>query len=125
MQVILGKISLNYNEQIGIKGIVSELTEKYSFIKKIILYGSKARGDFSEDSDIDLLFVINHEITRSVKFEIYDIIHKYELDNDIVVSAIFVSESDFNTRLSLLLKGVRKEGITLLTQKAFREALYD
>jgi predicted nucleotidyltransferase len=113
MQAILGKISLNYNEQIGIEGITSELTEKYPFIKKIILYGSKARGDFSEDSDIDLLFVIDQEITRSVKFEIYDIIHKYELDNDIVVSAIFVSESDFNTKLSLLLKGVKKEGITL------------
>ena len=84
----LDTINLNYNEQVGLKGIIGDLTRRYAFIKRIILYGSKARGDFTEDSDIDLLFVTDRENPRSVKFKIYDIIHKYEVDNDIVVSAI-------------------------------------
>jgi predicted nucleotidyltransferase len=31
--------------------------KKFSFIEKIILYGSRARGDFKERSDIDLAIV--------------------------------------------------------------------
>ncbi|MCL4493016.1 MAG: nucleotidyltransferase domain-containing protein [Nitrospirae bacterium] len=109
----LDTINLNYNEQVGLKGIIGDLTRRYAFIKRIILYGSKARGDFTEDSDIDLLFVTDRENPRSVKFKIYDIIHKYEVDNDIVVSAIFVSESDFETKVSLFIRSIKREGIVL------------
>ena len=50
-------LSLNYNEHKGIKGIISDISQQYPQIRKIILYGSKTRGDFAEDSDIDLLFI--------------------------------------------------------------------
>lgn len=107
------KISLHYYEQVGLKGIIEELARKYPFIDKIILYGSKARGDFAEDSDIDLLFVTDRDIPRSIKFTIYDIIHKHEVDNDLVVSAIFVTALDFETKVSLFIRSAKKEGIVL------------
>lgn len=53
MYSIAGRIPLNYNEQRALEGIIQEVTNKYP-VKKIILYGSKARGDFVEGSDIDL-----------------------------------------------------------------------
>ena len=107
------ELSLNYYEKFGIKGIISELTEKYSFIKEIILYGSKARGDFLEDSDIDLLFVTEGKVLTQLKFQIYDIIYNYELLNDILVSVVFVSASDFRNKVNTFFMKIKEEGITL------------
>ena len=110
-------LSFNYNEQIGLKGLVNELTEKYPVIKTIILYGSKARGDFLEESDIDLLFISDNNIPWSIKAEMSDIIYNHELATDIVLSAIFISESEYKTRVSLFLMKVRKEGIVLWSRE--------
>ncbi|MEW6380192.1 MAG: nucleotidyltransferase domain-containing protein [bacterium] len=56
----------------------SQLREKLSdnliFIK---MFGSKARGDFTQDSDIDILIVVNRK-TIAVRDEIYNIL--FELD---------------------------------------------
>jgi predicted nucleotidyltransferase len=108
---------LSYNEQIGLNGLVKELTEKYSSIKTIMLYGSKARGDFLEESDIDLLFIADANIPWSMKGEMSDIIYNHELANDIVVSAIFISESEFKNKVSLFLMKVRKEGVALWSRE--------
>ena len=113
LSIVINNISLNYNEERGIKGAITELAGKYPFIKKIILYGSKARGDFREDSDIDILFITDMEVPRSVKYEIYDILYKYEFENDIVFSAVFATVEDFKRRKNLFLITVKKEGITL------------
>lgn len=49
MQVVKGKINLDE--------IVKILVEKYGPIEKIILFGSQARGDVDEYSDIDLIII--------------------------------------------------------------------
>ncbi len=108
---------LNYNEQLGLRNIINELTDKYLFIKKIILYGSKRRGDFLEDSDIDLLFIMDSDVTRSVKSEISDTIYPHEVANDIVVSAIFIPESDFRDKVNTFLMKVKKEGVILWSRE--------
>jgi uncharacterized protein len=110
---ILHTVPLNYNENQGLHGIISEITKRYPPVKKIILYGSKARGDFAEDSDIDLLFITDKELSRSLKNKILDVIYNYELKNDIVISAIIMSESIFNNQVSTFLKKVKREGIVL------------
>jgi predicted nucleotidyltransferase len=110
-------LSLNHNERLGLKGLVKELTEKYSFIKTIMLYGSKARGNFLEESDIDLLFIADGNIPWSIKAEMSDIIYNHELANDIVVSAIFISQSEFKNKVSLFLMKVRKEGVALWSRE--------
>ena len=40
-------------EETGIDGEICDLAEKYH-IQKVILFGSRARGDFKRTSDIDL-----------------------------------------------------------------------
>jgi len=106
-------LTLNYNEHQAIKGIINEISREYSHIKRIIIYGSKTRGDFSEDSDIDLLFITETELSRSLKYQILDRIYNYELKNDIVISALFITESDFNKKVNPFLRQVKKEGIIL------------
>lgn len=38
-------------------------------IKKVILYGSCARGDFTDDSDIDIALLINCDRMEAKKYE--------------------------------------------------------
>jgi len=117
MSFIIEQIPLNYNEHRALKGIIEELTSMFPFIKRIILYGSKARGDFIEDSDIDLLFIVEGDISRSTKMQMNDLIYNYELSHDVVISAIFISEKDFRDKVNTFLMMVRKEGIVIWSRE--------
>lgn len=44
----------------GIKKVVAEIAPKYQ-ITKATLFGSRARGNFREDSDVDLIFEFSTE----------------------------------------------------------------
>ena len=58
------------NDEI-IKEIVERL-KKVPEVKKIIMFGSRARGDYSEESDIDLLVIGDFEgriIDRQMKLD--------------------------------------------------------
>ena len=70
-----------------------------SHLKQIILYGSYARGDFNEDSDIDLSYAT------------FDFNMEYDLD----VKPIAKSEEHFNKWVNNypFYYNVAKEGVTL------------
>ncbi len=104
---------LNYHEQRILSDIVRLVQSSYPFIRKVILYGSKARGDFHEESDLDLLFVTEEVLPRSLKFEIYDSIFELEVRYSVTVSVIFVKEIDFQVKDTGFIKRIRKEGILL------------
>jgi Nucleotidyltransferase domain. len=48
--------------------IIDELEEENIKVHKIILFGSRARGDFKEDSDWDVLIIVEDGIERKKKF---------------------------------------------------------
>ena len=110
---ILDKINLNYNELQGLNGAINELTNRYPFIEQVILYGSKARGDSIEESDIDILIVTEYPVPRETKYLISDIIYNHELERDIMISAIIVPQADYRNKISPFLMNVRKEGILI------------
>lgn len=74
------------SEKTGINSIVIEeiieLAQKYN-VEKVILFGSRARGDFKERSDIDLAFKggngsyfavdVDEETSTLLKFDIIDL----------------------------------------------------
>ncbi len=86
-------------------------------INKIILYGSKARGDFTEESDIDILLIADYPVARTVKFGIYDMIYEFQTEHDVVISAVFTSDSDFHEAFKPLLRQIHLEGITLWSRE--------
>ena len=98
------------------------LDELYRFFKElygvrlthIVLYGSKARGDDEEESDIDILVVLKgkvfpcEEITRTL-----DIVAEISLKHTMVISCVFISEEQYESEQSPLLLNVRREGILI------------
>ncbi len=83
-------------------------------LKNIVLYGSWARGDATEDSDIDLLVTLEGEISPGREIDrMIDIITDINLKYDVLLSVLPVSEKDFGIVKSPLLLNVRKEGISV------------
>lgn len=69
----------------GVRSIVERL-EKYYKPEKIYLFGSAARSDFSEYSDIDLLVVKEtNETSIQRMWEVYRILKGKSLPADIIV----------------------------------------
>lgn len=70
---------LKVNEIEAIRSVFS----KYQGIEKVILYGSRAKGNFKSNSDIDLTFVgenLNLSILNQIEFELDDLLLPYKLD---------------------------------------------
>ncbi len=114
---ILEKINLNYDELQGLNGAINELTSRYPFIEQVILYGSKARGDSVEESDIDILIITEYPVPRETKYLISDIIYNNELKHDIIISAILVPQADYRNKITPFLINVRKEGIIIWSRE--------
>jgi predicted nucleotidyltransferase len=90
-----------------------ELEELYGArLKSIILYGSWARGDATEDSDIDLLIILEGEVTPGAEIDrMIDIITELNLKHGVLISVVPISEEDYFTINSPLLMNVRREGV--------------
>ncbi|SFE57684.1 nucleotidyltransferase domain-containing protein [Thermoflexibacter ruber] len=81
-------------------------------LAKVILYGSYARGDFHEESDIDFLVVLNDESIntfREVKF-VNEQINKIVLEWSMAISFVPMNIKRFEKAKTPLLHFIRKEG---------------
>ncbi len=47
--------------------VAKEMSKNGLRVNRIILFGSRARGDYSEESDWDLLVIVKDELTREKK----------------------------------------------------------
>lgn len=88
-------------------------------VKKIILYGSYARGDFNKNSDIDIMILTDLTDDEIVKYrsEICGCAYNIEFDNnfDIRLSPLVKNIDKFNYWLEALpfYMNVQKEGVVL------------
>ena len=83
-------------------------------LKNIVLYGSWARGDATEDSDMDLLVTLEGVINPGKEIDrMIDIITDIDLKHGVLISVYPVSESDYVTLRSPLLMNVRREGVQI------------
>jgi len=95
-----------------IKEIVS-ITEPEA---TIILYGSYARGEQKEDSDIDILILVNKEkITYSDEKRIKYPLYELEFESGTIISPIVFSRDEWEIRhkITPFYKNVKQEGILL------------
>jgi len=60
---------IDFREKLEIiKTVITETAKKYNVkIFKLILFGSRARGDYTEDSDWDILLITEEKIDKSKK----------------------------------------------------------
>ena len=81
---------------------------------KMVLFGSQARGDAEAGSDIDVLVVLRGPVSPCEEIErSLDHVAGLSLEHDVVISCVFVSDTEYQRERSPLLLNVRREGVTL------------
>jgi predicted nucleotidyltransferase len=62
---------------------------------RVILFGSRARGDYEAESDIDVAVIVKG-LTREIKKQIFDMIADIEIKHLMPISALVISAEDFD-----------------------------
>jgi predicted nucleotidyltransferase len=112
---------LTPNERAALAALVDRLRQRYGDdLLRVVLFGSKARGDFDDESDLDLLIVVRMRDGNYRQYwnEIVDLTWDIELTYSIVTSLVIKSETDYATmRLHglLLSRNIEQDGIELWT----------
>ena len=88
-----------------------------SSLSKVILYGSYARGDNHDFSDVDLMILvkmIDSEIKR-IENDVYDIAFEIEIETGIDISPIIKNEAQYEYWVDTLpfYRNVRDEGVVI------------
>ncbi len=108
------------NIKIIVNTFVKEVKEFLGeHLKRVILYGSYARGDFNSESDIDIMILTDlvGEDFEKAYTQITDISYDVESDNDFVIhlSPLLKNINDYNERIEFIpfYMNVQKEGVEL------------
>ena len=112
MIVTSGKTQQNQVKQI-VLDTLSKLDVK---VLKILLFGSRARNEFNQDSDWDLLIILKQNISREDKIEISFQIGMALAKKDITSDIIIRSRAEvkkFMKRVNSVTKTAIKEGVPL------------
>jgi predicted nucleotidyltransferase len=81
-------------------------------LKGVVLFGSWARGDAHPESDVDLLVVLDEVLSRRDELaRMSDVLWRHSLENDVVVTEIPVSETEYRESDEPLLVRARAEGV--------------
>ena len=83
----------------------------------LILFGSYARGDYDDESDIDIMILadIDSAEVNAYTRKIYDRIYETELDTDCVLSLCVVPQDRFHRFKETLpfYRNVEREGVKI------------
>lgn len=86
-------------------------------LKRIIVYGSYARGDYNENSDVDIMILTSlpQEKIREAEEKICDIAFDYLMKYKVEISVIVKEEEQFNYWLGAVpfYDNVKREGVVI------------
>ena len=79
-------------------------------LKRLVVYGSRARGNPAPYSDLDLYIELNSAVSRDLRRKIREIAWEISLDSGVVISTLVAGE-----RLAgqPILKAIEREGIAI------------
>ena len=106
----------------SLEGLLQEYRAKLQnvseeHIKKVILYGSYARGDFQKDSDIDIMVLgdLDEKSLKPCEDKIYDLTYDFNLEHDTEIMPVVQNVDHFNywKKAYMFYKNVEEEGVVL------------
>lgn len=114
---------LTPNEQDGLVTLTSLLSQRFGEdLLLVTLFGSKVRGDFDSESDVDILIVIRMQEKEYWQYwnEIVNIAWEVEATYNLVFSLVIKNEQDYavmRKQPSLLARNIEQDGIVLWTKR--------
>ncbi len=102
---------LTPQERQAVDALVQSLRQQYpERIREIMLFGSKARGDSSPDSDIDILILVDDDHWR-FSHAISKIAARISLHRDVLLGPCVISQARWTS--TILYRTAADEGILL------------
>lgn len=65
---------------------------------EVILFGSRARGDFHEESDWDFLILLERQLSPELKDYIINELYEIELETDSVISSLIHNKVEWEAK---------------------------
>jgi predicted nucleotidyltransferase len=112
---------LTPNEQAALTELVNRLRQRYGDdLLRVVLFGSKARGDFDDESDLDILIVVRmpDDDYRRHWDEIMHSTYDIDLEYGVVTSLFIKNEPDYARMRQwnlLINRNIEQDGIELWT----------
>ena len=103
------------NKEIKIIKGLKEKIEKCLPGARVILFGSKARGEDTWESDVDLLILVDKKDREEIE-RIMDICFQFQMDYDVIISPLIHSKEEWNSfplNISEIKYFIEKEGIRI------------
>ncbi len=107
-------MSLNAHEQKAIFVLKTRLEAQFGNVR-IVLFGSKARGDADVESDIDLLILTDRIVDTALELAVFRIGFEIELAYDVILGLIVMNSAywDSTGRQMPLRWNIDREGIAV------------
>jgi predicted nucleotidyltransferase len=105
---------LRKNEKQAVNALKAQINSHYPLLN-FRVYGSKARGDSSPDSDIDVMIEIP-ELNPSIQSDIYDMAFDVNLTYNCFISVVIFSRVEIEhgpLSESPIYKVIMKEGVVI------------
>lgn len=97
------------------KKIILEIIKDYNY-ESIILFGSRARNEYTKDSDYDLLIIMKEEVSvielRKIQAEIRKKLALKNIDADVLVKTKYIIE-DYKNKKGNVIYNALKEGVKI------------
>ena len=114
---------LTPNELEALESLVNRLGQRYGDdLQRLVLFGSKARGDFDEESDLDVLVVVRMSEGDYWQHwnKIIDLTYDLELKYNVVFSLLIKNEPEYALMRQwnlLINRNIDQDGIGLWTSQ--------
>jgi predicted nucleotidyltransferase len=105
-------MSILPNEKKALDALKLELNKRYELLD-LKIYGSKAKGLDTPESDLDVMVVLKN-FTPLIESEIDDLIFEINIENDCLITAIFFDQEELELgplSESPIYKKISQEGI--------------
>ncbi len=106
---------MNHQIKSIVEKLKSELVDLYKDrLENLFLFGSHARNQADNESDIDVLVVLKDETDPNVERErTIEIVSDLSLENNVVIACIFMGVEEYVAKNNSLLRNINQEGISI------------
>jgi predicted nucleotidyltransferase len=118
---LAGLSHLTGQEKAALSEFVARLREKYTDeVVLVVLFGSKVRGDFDEESDLDVMVVVEGNDRWPYWHEITDLTSNLLLDYEVNISALVFDDEHYRWLVehrAPIYSNTTGEGVPIWTKK--------